>query len=230
MSTVSDPSTTGKSIGSSTGFGSNGMATWDLVNGSAETASKRAAKKYLETFKGDTGAHIIYSKLLEHDVSVVNGYSGGAILPLLDQFHTDHPRHGNREKIRWITNSNESSAGHVAEGIAKSSTEADGMLAAGIVVATSGPGCTNLVTPIQDAMCDGVPLIVLCGQAATTAPQDAFQSAPAVEIMTPCTKWAYQIKSAAEVRSPSTTPSTLQETDDQGPYTSTCRRTYRSRV
>jgi len=199
MSTVSDPSTTGKSIGSSTGFGSNGMATWDLVNGSAETASKRAAKKYLETFKGDTGAHIIYSKLLEHDVSVVNGYSGGAILPLLDQFHTDHPRHGNREKIRWITNSNESSAGHVAEGIAKSSTEADGMLAAGIVVATSGPGCTNLVTPIQDAMCDGVPLIVLCGQAATTAPQDAFQSAPAVEIMTPCTKWAYQIKSAAEV-------------------------------
>jgi acetolactate synthase-1/2/3 large subunit len=73
------------------------------------------------------------------------------------------------------------------------------MLAAGIVVATSGPGATNLVTPITDAMCDGLPLIVLCGQAATTAPQDAFQSCPAVDIMRPVTKWSYQIKSAAEV-------------------------------
>ena len=120
-------------------------------------------------------------------------------MPLLDQFHNSHPRHGEDKRIRWITNSNESSAGHVAEGIAKSSTEADGRLAAGIVVATSGPGATNLVTPVVDAMCDGVPLIVLCGQAATSAPVDAFQSCPAVEIMEPCTKWSYQIKSAAEV-------------------------------
>jgi len=58
---------------------------------------------------------------------------------------------------------------------------------------------TNLITPLQDGMCDGVPMIVLCGQAATSAPEDAFQSAPAVEITTPCTKWSYQIKSAAEL-------------------------------
>ena len=203
MSTISDPSTTGKSVGAATGFTNDviNTAAWnDLVNGSAELASKNAARTYMNTFKGETAAHIIYSKLLEHDVEVVNGYSGGAILPLLDQFHQNHPRHGESKKIRWITNSNESSAGHVAEGIAKSSTEVrDGKLAAGIIVATSGPGATNLVTPITDAMCDGVPLIVLCGQAATTAPQDAFQSCPAVEIMKPCTKWSYQIKSAAEV-------------------------------
>mmetsp|Transcript_21915 Transcript_21915/g.46076 ORF Transcript_21915/g.46076 Transcript_21915/m.46076 type:complete len:808 (-) Transcript_21915:250-2673(-) len=204
MSTVSDPSTTGKSVGSATGFANNvapsPSSSWDLLNGpSPEAASKAAASKYLHTFNGQTAAHIIYSKLLDHGVEVVNGYSGGAILPLLDQFHQAPPRHGDKKKIRWITNSNESSAGHVAEGIAKSSTEPDGRLAAGIVVATSGPGCTNLVTPIQDAMCDGVPLIVLCGQAATTAPVDAFQSCPAVDIMRPCTKWSYQIKSAAEV-------------------------------
>ena len=202
MSTVSDPSTTGKSVGSASGFANNvsqNSPSWDMVNGSAATASKAAASKYLHTFNGQTAAHIIYSKLQEHGTEVVNGYSGGAILPLLDQFHQDHPRHGDKKQIRWITNSNESSAGHVAEGIAKSSTEADGKLAAGIVVATSGPGCTNLVTPIQDAMCDGVPLVVLCGQAATTAPVDAFQSCPAVDIMRPCTKWSYQIKSAAEV-------------------------------
>lgn len=203
MSTISDPSTTGKSVGTSAGFATNDVAStaaWtDLVNGSAEVASKNAARTYMNSFEGDTAAHIIYSKLLEHGVEVVNGYSGGAILPLLDQFHHSHPRHGDSKKIRWITNSNESSAGHVAEGIAKSSTEGDGMLAAGIVVATSGPGATNLVTPITDAMCDGVPLVVLCGQAATTAPQDAFQSCPAVDIMKPVTKWSYQIKSAAEV-------------------------------
>lgn len=196
MSTVSNPST-------SQGFNNDvvSSAAWnDLVNGSAKDASKAAARTYMDTFKGDTAAHIIYSKLLEHGTEVVNGYSGGAILPLLDQFHHSHPRHGDGKKIRWITNSNESSAGHVAEGIAKSSTEVrDGKLAAGIVVATSGPGATNLVTPITDAWCDGVPLIVLCGQAATTAPQDAFQSAPAVEIMRPVTKWSHQIKSAAEV-------------------------------
>ncbi|KAL3826735.1 hypothetical protein ACHAXA_009344 [Cyclostephanos tholiformis] len=206
MSTISDPSTTGKSVGAATGFTNDvaSSAPWvgdydSLVNGSAEAASKSAARTYMNNFKGETAAHIIYSKLLEHNVEVVNGYSGGAILPLLDQFHQNHPRHGGKKKIRWITNSNESSSGHVAEGIAKSSTEPDGKLAAGIVVATSGPGATNLVTPVTDAMCDGVPLIVLCGQAATTAPQDAFQSCPAVEIMRPVTKWSYQIKSAAEV-------------------------------
>ncbi|KAL7483652.1 hypothetical protein ACHAW6_009300 [Cyclotella cf. meneghiniana] len=169
------------------------------INGSSSSHSKAAARKYLDTFRGETAAHIIYSKLLEHNVQVVNGYSGGAILPLLDQFHKKHPRHGSASRIRWITNSNESSAGHVAEGIAKSSTESDGKLAAGIVVATSGPGATNLVTPVTDALCDGVPLVVLCGQAATTAPKDAFQSCPAVDIMKPITKWSYQIKNAAEV-------------------------------
>jgi acetolactate synthase-1/2/3 large subunit len=192
-----------KSVGTTTGFTSQdglSSAAWDdLVNGSAELASKNAARTYMNKFKGETAAHIIYSKLLEHGVEVVNGYSGGAILPLLDQFHHSHPRHGESKRIRWITNSNESSAGHVAEGIAKSSTEPDGRLAAGIIVATSGPGATNLVTPVTDAMCDGVPLIVLCGQAATTAPVDAFQSCPAVDIMKPCSKWSYQIKSAAEV-------------------------------
>jgi len=206
MSTISDPSTTGKSVGTSSAFSNDvaSAAAWNASfqngAGSAELASKNAARTYMNTFKGETAAHIIYSKLLEHDVEVVNGYSGGAILPLLDQFHQHHPRHGESKRIRWITNSNESSAGHVAEGIAKSSTEVrDGKLAAGVIVATSGPGATNLVTPITDAMCDGVPLIVLCGQAATTAPQDAFQSCPAVEIMRPITKWSYQIKSAAEV-------------------------------
>jgi acetolactate synthase-1/2/3 large subunit len=158
------------------------------------------AERYLRSFQGESGASIIFSKLVEHGVHTVNGYSGGAVLPVLDQFATDHPRHeGELPKIRFITNSNENSSGHVAEGMAKSSTEPDGRLAAGVVVATSGPAVTNLITPLQDAICDGVPLVVLCGQTATTAPPDSFQAAPAVELTTPCTKWSYQIKSAAEL-------------------------------
>jgi acetolactate synthase-1/2/3 large subunit len=130
---------------------------------------------------------------------VVNGYSGGANLPLLDQFHPDNPRHQGATPIRWITNSNESSSGHVTEGYSKAAPIRNGMLPVGVAIATSGPGTTNLVTPLQDAMCDGVPMVVLCGQAATTAKVESFQSAPAVAITTPCTKWSYQIKSAAEL-------------------------------
>lgn len=152
-------------------------------------------------YEGLSGAAIVYLKVLEHGVDVVNGYSGGAVLPLLDQFHPDNPRHAQigRPAIRWITNSNESSAGHIAEGYAKSYPVNGKHLPVGVVVATSGPGVTNLITPLQDAICDGVPMVVLCGQAATTAPTDAFQSAPAVEMTKPCTKWSYQIKSAAEL-------------------------------
>jgi len=162
---------------------------------------RNEAKKYMNAFEGETGASVIYSKLVENGVEVVNGYSGGAVLPLLDQFSEEHPRHGGKKaKITWITNSNESSAGHVAQGIAKSSKlEEDGKALPGVVVATSGPGVTNLITPLQDAICDGVPMVVLCGQAATNAPPAAFQSAPAVALTTPCTKWSYQITSAAEL-------------------------------
>jgi len=170
-------------------------------------AARNSVSSHLAQYKGETGASIIYSKLVEHGVDVVNGYSGGAVLPLLDQFHHLHPRHsGEDPAIRWITNSNEGSAGYIAEGYAKSSFASqstksvnDGKQAAGVVIATSGPGLTNLITPLQDGICDGVPMVVMCGQAATTAPTDAFQGAPAIDLTRPCTKWNYQIKSAAEL-------------------------------
>jgi len=156
------------------------------------TSARASVTSNLSKYVGQTGASIVYSKLVEHDVSVVNGYSGGAILPLLDQFHPDNPRH-ETAPIRWITNSNEGSAGHVAEGYSKAGGKT------GVVVATSGPGVTNLITPLQDAICDGVGMVVLAGQAATNAPQDAFQQAPAVALTTPCTKWSYCVRSAAEL-------------------------------
>lgn len=165
--------------------------------------TRTAMTSYLNQHVGQSGAAAVYFKLEENGVKVVNGYSGGAVLPLLDQFHPDNPIHEKdgvkKTPIRWITNSNENSAGHIAEGYAKSQPLDDENLPVGVVVATSGPGVTNLITPLQDAICDGVPMVVLCGQAATTAPKDAFQACPAVALTTPCTKWSYQIKSAVEV-------------------------------
>lgn len=172
-----------------------------LVEAELTKQTKSDIKQMLKKYEGLSGAAVVYLKLLQNGVEVVNGYSGGAVLPLLDQFHPDNPRHEEigKKPIRWITNSNESSSGHIAEGYAKSYPINGEHKPVGVVVATSGPGVTNLITPLQDGMCDGVPMIVLCGQAATNAPEDAFQSAPAVEITTPCTKWSYQIKSAAEL-------------------------------
>jgi acetolactate synthase-1/2/3 large subunit len=164
--------------------------------------TRKIAKSFLSQYKDQTGASTIYTKLQEHDVTLVSGYSGGANLPLLDEFHEDHPRHsrdGAPPPIRWITNSNENSSGHVMEGYAKASHARNGEVTAGVVIATSGPGVTNLITPLQDAMCDGVPMVVMCGQAATFAPPDAFQSADAIGLTKPCTKWNYKIKSAAEL-------------------------------
>jgi len=163
--------------------------------------ARASARNYLAQYIGESGASAVYSKLQENGVTVVNGYSGGAVLPLLDQFHVEHPRHEKfgKEPIRWITNSNEQNAGHVTEGVAKAMPMDLGFLPVGVCIGTSGPGVTNLITPLQDAICDGVPMVVLCGQAATTAPEDAFQCAPAVQITTPCTKWSYQVKSAAEI-------------------------------
>eukprot|EP00545_Synedropsis_sp_CCMP1620_P003291 CAMPEP_0119023734 /NCGR_PEP_ID=MMETSP1176-20130426/30554_1 /TAXON_ID=265551 /ORGANISM="Synedropsis recta cf, Strain CCMP1620" /LENGTH=261 /DNA_ID=CAMNT_0006978857 /DNA_START=18 /DNA_END=799 /DNA_ORIENTATION=- len=167
----------------------------------SDVEARSAATSYLAQYQGQSGASAVYSKLQENGILVVNGYSGGAVLPLLDQFHEEHPRHATSGKtpIRWITNSNEQNAGHVTEGVAKAMPMDGEFLPCGVCVATSGPGVTNLITPLQDAICDGVPMVVLCGQAATNAPEDAFQQAPAVELTTPCTKWSYQIKSAAEI-------------------------------
>jgi acetolactate synthase I/II/III large subunit len=184
-----------------TSSGSAPKPSREAQEANAARLTKAGVSDYMKKYQGLSGAAIVYLKLLENGVEVVNGYSGGAVLPLLDQFHPDNPRHAQigLPPIRWITNSNESSAGHIAEGYAKSMPINGKHKPVGVAIATSGPGVTNLITPLQDGICDGVPMVVLCGQAATTAPEDAFQSAPAVEMTAPCTKWSYQIKSAAEL-------------------------------
>ncbi|CAK9046480.1 Acetolactate synthase catalytic subunit [Durusdinium trenchii] len=125
-----------------------------------------------------TGGEVIFNMLIEHGVDTVFGYSGGAVLPLIDAFHG--------KNIKWITSAHEQCSGHSAAAYAKSTGKF------GVAIVTSGPGLTNMVTPMQDALTDGVPMVVFSGQVPTGAMgTDAFQECPATEITRSCTKWNY---------------------------------------
>lgn len=133
-----------------------------------------------------SGSKVIYKKLLEHGVKDVFMYSGGAIMPLIDEFY--------KGRINYYVNSHEQNCGHAATGYAKSTGKT------GISIVTSGPGITNSVTPLLDATNDSTPLIVLSGNVSTTAiGTNAFQEAPAVNITKPTTKWSYCVKNPNEI-------------------------------
>ena len=140
-------------------------------------------------FINKTGASAIYRFLKSKNIKHVFGYTGGAILPLTDKFHAY-----NNSKIKYIKNINELCVGHSAEGYAKVSGKP------GIIITTSGPGVTNLITPLQNALSDGTPLIAMAGQVATNMiGTDAFQEAPSIELTHFCTKWNYRINDVNEI-------------------------------
>lgn len=117
----------------------------------------------------------------------VFGYPGGAILPVFDAIY-------NSKHFDFILPKHEQGAGHMAEGYARVSGKP------GVVLVTSGPGATNVITPMQDAMSDGTPMVVFCGQVVTTAiGSDAFQEADVVGISRACTKWNVMVKTVAEM-------------------------------
>ena len=140
----------------------------------------------MQSLKKLTGSRIIYNKLLEHNVRDVFMYSGGAIMPLIDCFY--------QGPIKYYINSHEQNCGHAATGYAKSSNKT------GVCVVTSGPGLTNLVTPILDANNDSTPLVVFSGQVPLKAMGTcAFQEAPSVEITKSITKWSYCVQDVNEL-------------------------------
>lgn len=115
------------------------------------------------------------------------GYPGGAILPVFDAIY-------NSPHFEFILPKHEQGAGHMAEGYARASGKP------GVVLVTSGPGATNVITPMQDAFSDGTPMVVFCGQVPTTAiGSDAFQEADVVGISRACTKWNVMVKNVAEL-------------------------------
>lgn len=115
------------------------------------------------------------------------GYPGGAILPVFDAIY-------NSKHFDFILPRHEQGAGHMAEGYARASGKP------GVVLVTSGPGATNVITPMQDAFSDGTPMVVFCGQVVTSAiGSDAFQEADVVGISRACTKWNVMVKNIAEL-------------------------------
>ena len=133
-----------------------------------------------------TGAQLVIRTLEYMEVSTVFGLPGGAILPAYDPIY-DSP-------IRHILARHEQGAGHMAEGYAQSTGEL------GVVIATSGPGATNLVTPLMNALMDSTPLLAITGQVASTAiGNDAFQEAFTTGITMPATKHNYLVANVSEI-------------------------------
>lgn len=129
----------------------------------------------------NNGGPLLYNRLLKHNVKDVFIYSGGAIMPIIDAFYNG--------KIRTIVNSNELCSGLSAIGYAKSSNKT------GVCLVTSGPGITNMITPLLDAKNDSTPLVVFSGQVPLSAEgTNAFQEAPATELTKNVTKWSYKIE------------------------------------
>ncbi|KAI5787200.1 thiamine diphosphate-binding protein [Geopyxis carbonaria] len=140
-----------------------------------------------DSFVGMSGGEIFHEMMLRQNVKHIFGYPGGAILPVFDAIY-------NSKHFEFILPRHEQGAGHMAEGYARASGKT------GVVLVTSGPGATNIITPLQDALSDGTPLVVFCGQVPTTAiGTDAFQEADIIGISRACTKWNVMVKNVAEL-------------------------------
>ena len=129
-----------------------------------------------------TGAEIVLRALADQGVQHVFGYPGGAVLPIYDEFFQ-------QEKVKHILVRHEQGATHMAEGYARSTGKC------GVALATSGPGATNCVTGLTDAMLDSIPMVLLTGQVPThLIGNDAFQECDTVGITRPCTKQNWLVR------------------------------------
>jgi acetolactate synthase-1/2/3 large subunit len=129
-----------------------------------------------------SGAQIVVEALIEHGVDTIFGYPGGAALPIYDEIFK-------QKKIKHILVRHEQAATHAAEGYSRSTGKP------GVVLVTSGPGATNTVTGLTDALMDSIPIIVLSGQVPTfMIGNDAFQEADTVGITRPCTKHNWLVR------------------------------------
>lgn len=137
-----------------------------------------------------SGSEAVLRALVEEEVTTIFGYPGGAIMPIYDALYDF------QEQLQHILVRHEQGGVHAAQGYARTSGKT------GVVFATSGPGATNLVTGLADAMIDSTPLVCITGQVfAHLLGTDAFQETDIINITTPVTKWNYQVTDATEIPS-----------------------------
>jgi acetolactate synthase I/II/III large subunit len=134
-----------------------------------------------------TGAEMVIAALADQGVEYIFGYPGGAVLPIYDALFQ-------QDKVKHILVRHEQGAVHAAEGYARSTGKV------GAVLVTSGPGATNAVTGLTDALCDSIPIVAITGQVPThLIGNDAFQECDTVGITRPCTKYNYLVKSVVDL-------------------------------
>src|SRR5580692_7223473 len=157
-----------------------------------------------------TGAEMLVQVLADEGVDTIFGYSGGAILPIYDavfRYNQD-----NASPMPLIVPANEQGAGFMAAGFARASGRV------GVAVVTSGPGATNMVTPVRDSMADSVPIVVICGQVPTTAVgTDAFQEAPVPSIMGAVAKHVFLVTDPTKLEATVRTAFEIARTGRPGP-------------
>ncbi len=157
-----------------------------------------------------TGAEMVVQVLADEGVDTIFGYSGGAILPIYDAVFRYNQEHG--AAMPLIVPANEQGAGFMAAGYARASGRV------GVAMVTSGPGATNMVTPVRDSMADSVPMVVVCGQVPTTAiGTDAFQEAPVPSIMGAVAKHVFLVTDAAKLEATVRTAFEIARTGRPGP-------------
>ncbi len=155
---------------------------------STKEAKTEAPKTTPTEAKQMTGAEMVIKALIEQGVEVIFGYPGGAVLPIYDEIFK------NQGKIKHVLCRHEQGAAHAAEGYARSTGKV------GCVLVTSGPGATNAVTGLTDALLDSIPVVCITGQVPTfLIGTDAFQEADTTGITRPCTKHNYLVKDANDI-------------------------------
>lgn len=139
-----------------------------------------------------SGAEILMRALYQENVKTIFGYPGGAIIPVFDRLYTY--THKREPWFHHVLVRHEQAAAHAAEGYARVSGEV------GVALVTSGPGATNTLTGVADAMMDSIPIVVIAGQVGINdLGTDAFQEVDLVGMTQPITKWSYQIRHAEDV-------------------------------
>lgn len=153
-----------------------------------ETLELKEKKQTPEKTTSVSGSIAVLEAFIAEGVSTIFGYPGGAIMPIYDALYDYN------EKLNHILVRHEQGAIHAAQGYARTSGDV------GVVFATSGPGATNLVTGLADAMIDSTPVVCVTGQVfAHLLGTDAFQETDVINITTPVTKWNYQVTDATEI-------------------------------
>jgi acetolactate synthase I/II/III large subunit len=153
-----------------------------------DTLELTKEKKTIAAIESISGSEAVLRAFVAEGVETIFGYPGGAIMPIYDALYDYH------DKLTHILVRHEQGAIHAAQGFARVSGRT------GVVFATSGPGATNLVTGLADAMIDSTPVVCITGQVfAHLLGTDAFQETDVINITTPVTKWNYQVTDANEI-------------------------------